>query len=78
MTCQKIINHYKHNYDLETFRQMIKTLHLRIAKAPKNPRTEKSKKRKEYILKVANYFNITSEKKFDGIFYFEKFTQPEK
>jgi len=70
--CQKIINHYKHTYDLEIFRQMIKTLHLRIVQLPKNPRTEKSKKHKEYLLKVANFFNITSENSFDGEFYFEK------
>ena len=70
--CQKIINHYKHTDNLETFRRLIKTLHLRIAKLPKNPVTEKSKKHKAYMLLVAKFFDITAEKSFNGIFYFEK------
>jgi len=69
---QKIINHYKGSLDLETFRTwFLGGLHNRINK-PKNPRTEKSIKRKEYINKVASYFDITEEKPFDGLFYFEK------
>ena len=46
-------------------------MHLRLAKLPKNPRTEKSRKKKEYILKIAKYFDITSNKPFNGKFYFE-------
>ena len=39
---------------------------------PKKPRTEESRKRKEYLGKVAEIFGITPEKPFDGIFYFER------
>ena len=69
---QKIINHYKHSYLLDDFRKwLLGGLHERLAKLPKNPRTEKSRKRKEYLLKVASYFDITPEKPFSGVFYFE-------
>lgn len=68
---QKIINHYKGSLDLETFRTwFLGGLHERLDK-PKNPRTEKSKRKKEYLNKVASYFGITPTKPFDGIFYFE-------
>ena len=68
----RIVNHYKRAFDLEGFRQYMLTFHLRVAKLPRNPRIEKSKKRKEYMLQVADAFGITSENPFDGIFYFEK------
>jgi 5-methylcytosine-specific restriction endonuclease McrA len=71
--CQKIINHYKHSYSLESFRGLLSTLHLRLIKMPKNPRTEKGVKRKDYIFKVAGYFGITEDKPFSGKFYFETF-----
>lgn len=68
---QKIINHYKGSLDLETFRNwFLGGLHHRLDK-PKNPKTEKSKKKKEYLNRVASYFGITPENKFSGIFYFE-------
>jgi len=70
---QKIINHYKHSLNLEEFRTWyLGGLHVRLRKLPKNPRTEKGKKRKEYMLKIAGYFGITPDKPFDGKFYFEK------
>lgn len=69
---QKIINHYKGSLDLETFRNwFLGGLHKRLDK-PKTPRTEKSKRKKEYLSKVAGYFGITPEKPFDRIFYFER------
>lgn len=69
---QKIINHYKRAFELETFRSWILgELHLRLKKLPVNPYTEKSIKHKAYLLKVAAYFNITSENPFSGMFYFE-------
>lgn len=69
---QKLINHYKHSLDLEEFRTwLLSGLHLRLSKLPKNPRTEKGMKRKEYLLKVAGYFDITADKPFSGKFYFE-------
>jgi hypothetical protein len=48
------------------------TLHLRLKNAPKNPRTDKTLKRKNYIFKVASYFGISEDVPFNGIFYFEE------
>lgn len=71
--CQKIINHYKGNLDLESFRKwFLGGLSERMKKLPKNPTTTKSIKRKEYLAKVAQYFDITPDKPFDGTFYFER------
>ena len=70
--CQRIINHYKHNYTLEDFRTwLLGGLHDRLRKLPKNTKVEKTKKRKEYLQQVAGYFGITEEKPFSGVFYFE-------
>jgi 5-methylcytosine-specific restriction endonuclease McrA len=70
--CQKIINHYKHQLSLHDFRNWyLKDLHIRLAKLPKNPRTEKSRKKNEYMRKVASYFGITENIPFSGVFYFE-------
>lgn len=76
---QKIINHYKHSLSLEEFRTWyLGGLHRRLKKLPKNPKTERSIKKKEYLLKVASYFDITPENPFCGQFYFETLKQPEK
>lgn len=40
MPTQKIINHYKRAFDLELFRDYMKTFHLRLAKLPKNPKVK--------------------------------------
>ena len=69
---QRKINNYKSSYDLETFRTfLLGGLHERLAKLPKNPKVEKSIKRKESMLKIASYFEITKDKPFSGKFYFE-------
>jgi len=71
--CQRIINHYKGSLDLETFRTwFLGGLHDRLKKLPKNPKVQKSIKHKAYLLEVAQYFGITEDKPFSGIFYFEK------
>ena len=71
---QKAINHYKHSLRLDEFRTWyLGGLHERLRKLPKNPKTARSIKRKEYMLKVAGYFGITTDKPFDRIFYFEKY-----
>lgn len=70
--CQKLINHYKHQLSLEEFRTWyLGNLHLTLQKLPKNPRTEKSKRKNEYMRKVASYFGITETQPFSGVFYFE-------
>ncbi len=72
---QKIINHYKRALHIELFRTwFLGGLHLRLKKLPKNPKVEKSIKHKEYLLKVASYFNITEDVPFTGKFYFESNT----
>jgi len=72
---QRIVNHYKHSLSLEDYRDRLLTLHERLKKLPKNPRTEKGKKRKKYMLEVAGLFGITENKPFSGVFYFEKTTE---
>jgi hypothetical protein len=68
----RIVNHYKRGFDLEMFRQYMLTFHIRLAKLPINPKVEKSKNRKKYMLTVAAAFDITPDKPFSGKFYFEK------
>ena len=69
---QRIINHYKRSLSLEGFRDRVANLSKRLGQMPKNPKLEHSIKRKEYLFKVASYFGITEDKKFEGKFYFEK------
>jgi len=83
--CQRIINHYKRQLLIDdcyntrwNFRYRISILHKKLKALPKNPRAEKSIKRKEYLLKVASYFGITPDKPFSGVFYFETFNAREK
>ena len=72
MPVQKLINHYKRSLPLEDFRTWyMGGLHERLGKLPKNPKVERSIKRKEYMLKVASYFQVTPDKPFSGKFYFE-------
>jgi len=69
---QRIINHYKRSLPLEKFKSWyLGGLHLRLKKLLKNTKTELAKKRKEYLLKIASYFDITEDKPFSGKFYFE-------
>jgi hypothetical protein len=70
---QKIINHYKHSLDLETFRNWyLGDLHKRLQNLPKKTKSIKVIKRKEYLKKVASYFGIDENTPFSGKFYFEK------
>ena len=70
----RIVNHYKRSLDLEQFRSYMRSFHLRLAKLPKNTKVPRTQKRKEYMMKVAQVFDITPEKPFSGIFYFETVT----
>lgn len=71
----KIINHYKRSLDLEGFRHYMMNFHKRLKKLPKKTAIQKTQKRKDYLFKIAELFEITPEKPFDGKFYFEKFNQ---
>jgi hypothetical protein len=67
----RIVNHYKRCKDLEQFREYMLTFHIRLKKLPKNPYATHPKKRKEYMMKVAEAFGITIDRPFGGKFYFE-------
>lgn len=58
----RIINHYKRCRDLEEFRKYMLTFHERLKKLPLSPRVNKSARRKEYMIKVAEAFGITVDK----------------
>jgi hypothetical protein len=68
----KIINHYKRGDNLKGFRTMMLTFHKRLAKLPKKTNVPATQRRKEYMFKIAELFDITIDKPFDGKFYFEK------
>lgn len=71
---QRIINHYKRGESLKVLREWkLGKLHERLKKLPKNPKSPKSIRRKEYLLEVAELFEITEDKPFSGRFYFETF-----
>lgn len=55
-TCRSC-NHYKRARDIESFRELMKTLHIRI--------------RSQYIDRVAEDYGIIEIKPWNGKFYFE-------
>lgn len=67
----KIVNHYKRGLNLEGFRKYMENFHLRLAKLPKKTSLEKTKKRIVYMNAVADVFDISVDKPFNGRFYFE-------
>jgi hypothetical protein len=70
--CQRIINHYKRALPLDIFKSWyLDGLHLRISKLPKKTNSPTAIKRKNYLLEVASYFDITESNPFNGKFYFE-------
>lgn len=71
MPALRMVNHYKRGYDLEAFRTFMSTFHLRLSKLPKKTKIESTKKRISYMNKIAEIFDITPDKPFSGIFYFE-------
>ncbi len=66
-----IVNHYKRAFDLEGFRNYMMNFHKRLAKLPKHTNVPKTMNRIRYMQEVADAFNITIDKPFTGIFYFE-------
>lgn len=72
---QRRINNYKHSMSLSQFREFMQGFHIRIAKLPKNPKTQKSIKHKANMLQIANLFGITPDEPFSGKFYFETIEQ---
>lgn len=72
MPVQKIINHYKRALPLHLFKSWyLGGLHERLKKLPRNPITERSKKRIAYMREIAELFDITEDKPFNGKLYFE-------
>lgn len=68
----RIVNHYKRAKNLRQFRSYMMDFHKRLAKLPKNTSVDATKRRKEYMQKVADAFDITADRPFEGVFYFEK------
>lgn len=71
----KIVNHYKRSLDLEGFRHYMAYFHKRLAKLPKKTIVAHTQRRKEYMQRIADLFEITQEKPFTGKFYFETVTE---
>lgn len=67
-----IVNHYKRGLGLEGFREYMLGFHSRLSKLPKKTSSEKTKRRIDYMYEIAKAFDITPDKPFDGVFYFEK------
>lgn len=67
----RIVNHYKRGLDLEGFRRYMSNFHIRLGKLPKKTLVPATQRRKEYLYKVAELFDITPDKPFSGQFYFE-------
>ena len=68
-----IVNHYKRCLDNETFKSwLLGGLHERLKKLPKNPYTENGKRRKAYMMKVSEAFDITPDKPFCGELWYER------
>ena|SRR5690606_1636968 len=68
----RIVNHYKREKGLESFRRYMLTFHERLSKLPKKTSVPATERRIIYMNKIADAFGITTEKPFDGVFYFEK------
>lgn len=66
-----IINHYKREKTINSFREYMKTFHIRLSKLPKTTSLERTKRRIIYMNTIAELFNITVNKPFSGTFYFE-------
>lgn len=71
MPAIKIINHYKRSLDLEGFRDYMLSFHKRLKKLPKKTAIYETQRRKDYMFKVAELFDITPDRPFEGKFYFE-------
>lgn len=68
-----ICNHYKNATPLEEFRNwLLGELHIRLKKLPKRTKLERTIRRKEYLSRVCERYEISEEKPFDRVFYFEK------
>lgn len=67
----RIINHYKRSHTLESWRTYISTLHVRLKKLPRKTTVPATIRRKEYLLEVAALFGVSTDKPFNGKFYFE-------
>jgi 5-methylcytosine-specific restriction endonuclease McrA len=69
--CRKV-NLYKGCRNLEEFRYLMITFHVRLAKLPKKTNRPETMNRIKSMHEIARLFDITPEKPFEGKFYFEK------
>lgn len=66
-----VVNHYKRALDIEGFRRYMKGFHKRLSRYHLDRGGWAAKKQARYMWAVANAFEITPEKPFAGLFYFE-------
>ncbi len=67
-----IVNHYKRHLTINEFRYYMSNFHIRLSALPKKTNRPKTKRRIEYMNKVAEAFGISVDKPFSGVFYFER------
>jgi hypothetical protein len=75
LPCLRIVNHYKREKSLYSFRMYMTGFHKRLAKLPKTTRVPATERRIKYMNSVAEAFGITVDKPFSGKFYFENLTE---
>lgn len=68
----RIVNHYKRTKNLYQFRRYMTDFHKRLAKLPKTTRVPATERRIAYMNNIAKAFDITVDKPFSGVFYFER------
>ena len=68
----RIVNHYKRALDLEGFRKYMKGFHTRLKRYKLDAGGWAAKKQARYMWDVADAFDISTDKPFKGIFYFEQ------
>lgn len=72
-----VCNHYKRshcvndNYEHVGFRTFMMKFHIRLGKLPKKSMRAQTLKTREYMMRIAERYNITPDKPFSGVFYFE-------
>lgn len=68
-----IVNQYKRDMDLEQFRKQMQRFHKLLQGLPKHPYLLKTQRKKEFLLKIAELFDITPNSPFSGKFFFETY-----
>jgi len=67
----RIVNHYKRDHGLESFRMYMLGFHQRLSKLPKKTQRPQTARRIAYMQEIARLFDIAVDRPFAGKFYFE-------